>query len=312
MPWLLKLAVSGGVIALLVGQLDGAALRSALEGMRWSWVLLATLVLALGQALCAWRWSLLARGMGLDLGPRRALGHYFSGMFLSLLLPGIIGGDAFRTWWLNRDLGGGRLWMAGASVLAERVNGVYGMLTLAVPAGWLYTGVIPRAWLLVSSAAWGALWLGWFLYPLLERRGRSALRRWGRLPDPQLLQLWWRPGGRWWPALGLSLVFQFMSAVSVWSLSCAVGAEVPLMFCQFLVVTAALILALPVSLAGHGVREGVFVLELGWLGVPPEVATLMGTLLFAVAALGALPGAITLWRRGPVPSPGEVSLDRSR
>ena len=60
----------------------------------------------------------------------------------------------------------------------------------------------------------------------------------------------------------------------------------------------------PISIGGYGVREGSYVLVVGYAGVSATDATLFSLLSAAAFALASLPGALALLvRRRPASSP---------
>ena len=65
-----------------------------------------------------------------------------------------------------------------------------------------------------------------------------------------------------------------------------------------------LVITVPVSIGGFGVREGSYVLLLSYAGVSATDATLFSLLSAAAFALASLPGALALLvRRRPAPPP---------
>jgi uncharacterized membrane protein YbhN (UPF0104 family) len=55
---------------------------------------------------------------------------------------------------------------------------------------------------------------------------------------------------------------------------------------------AGLIMVIPISIAGWGVREGVMVVGFGYLGVAPEAALALSILYGLLMLVVALPGGI--------------------
>lgn len=289
----LKAGVTVAFIVWLAHKVDVAELSAVLAEVDWSLVLLATLLVTLSQVVCAWRWLLLARGMGIVMSPPLALRTYYIGMFFSLFLPGLIGGDVVRGWLINRRMGGGRLLRIGWSILMERVNGVFALVTLAVPAGWYHAQAVPPFWLWAMSGLAALLYGGWPLASPILRSLRRLGWGIGRAFPEELLALW-QPGGRWWSALLLSLSYQIVIACAGLMLDRAVGLGLPLDYYFFAFGSMALISSLPISISGHGVREGVLVVVLGWMGAPAAVATIMGILFFMTHLGGAVAGGV-IW-----------------
>jgi len=294
MAWI-KIALSLGVLGILLWTLDIQAIGMQLARVNVWWVVAACLLLVSGQILSALRWAWLARGLGLSVNTGRKIRLYFLGMFLSLFLPSIIGGDVARGYLLarGREQAG---WPAAASVILERLNGVVGLVSIVavaiwmmpLPALWLYswlTGVV-LLWLLMLSQP---LWWSWFSrLPLPEK-----LSGWKALP---LTGAAFRRA--WLVSLPVSILFQLLVVAAHVLLGMAVGLQLSLPAYAIIVCLVALASALPISLNGLGVREAGYVGLAVYFGGNAEAAAAMAVLWLLVLLLAALPGGMMLWRLG--------------
>ncbi|RMG91111.1 MAG: UPF0104 family protein [Zetaproteobacteria bacterium] len=294
MFWI-KLALSLALLALLGWMLDWSAIGLQLGQANPWYVAGACLLLLAGQVLSAVRWAWIARGLGLQVRTQRKIQLYFLGMFLSLFLPSIIGGDIVRGYLLarhRRDAG----WPAAASVVLERLNGVFGLLLIVsiticlveVDATWRLT------WLVMAGLAWFGMLLHPWWWPMFCR-----------FPVPERLSGWKRLPlegtafhRAWLLALPASVIFQLMVVQAhVW-LGQAAGLDLSWSAYAVLVCLVALASALPLSLNGLGVREAGYVGLAVYFGGQPEAAASMAILWLFVLIVVALPGGIVLWRLG--------------
>ncbi|MFQ5582020.1 MAG: lysylphosphatidylglycerol synthase transmembrane domain-containing protein [Mariprofundaceae bacterium] len=292
---LLKLLLSSALLAWLAWKLDLSAIFLRLQQIDLYWVALACLSLFVGQVLCALRWVWLARGLGLTVRVLRKIQLYFLGMFLSLFLPSIIGGDVARGYLLARgrkDAG----WQAAASVILERINGVYA-LTLLVTACMLFLA-LPGPWWWFWLSAVLFLWLAMVFYPriagyLAQFKSPQWLAGWQALPlsAPEFRSAWWQ-------SLPLSVVFQLLVVQAHVFLGLAVGLELSWAAYGFMVCLVALASALPVSFNGFGIREAGYIGLAVHFGGSSEAAASMALLWVLVLVLTALPGGVVLWRLG--------------
>ena len=62
-------------------------------------------IAALTTVCCAWRWSLVARGLGVGISLRSAVAAYYRSQFLNTTLPGGVLGDVHRAVRHGRDVG---------------------------------------------------------------------------------------------------------------------------------------------------------------------------------------------------------------
>ena len=97
------IAVAAATLAVLVWRLGTGPF---LEGLRTvdGWAVAAASGLAvLTTVCCAWRWRLVARGLGVDLPLDTAVAAYYRSLFLNVTLPGGVAGDVHRGWTHGRD-----------------------------------------------------------------------------------------------------------------------------------------------------------------------------------------------------------------
>ena len=220
------------------------------------------------------RWAAIARGLDLFAPAAAAQAMYFRGMTMNVLLPGAtVSGDVLRAYQLGR-LGHNTLLRAGASVLLDRLSGLWilcacslASLGVALATAWVAPTRDTALYLLALAAA---LALPWVPVPheRLEDARREALASRGAL----VRSAW------------LSVLVQLFSAASLWL--CAQAAGVALSYPLMLAAAAPIFImgAVPLGWGGFGAREAAAVVVLGTLGVPPEQATATA-LLYGVSAL---------------------------
>lgn len=210
---------------------------------------------------------------------------YMIGSFFNNVLPGVIGGDAFRIYYLYKDTD--RPHLSIGSVFGDRYTGFAGLLLLGVivlPFGMRIEGVgevgkiLPVA--LVAFVV-GSLLFVWF------RIGRgfrtlglfyeyfSALLRNFRLLSK---------------TIGISILIQIFGIVSVYFIAKGVGDHIKLIDLCIILPLVIMITTIPVSISGLGIREGAFVFLFGKVGVAPEIATSISLAWFFSYAVGSLPG----------------------
>ncbi|MDX8412342.1 MAG: lysylphosphatidylglycerol synthase transmembrane domain-containing protein [Mariprofundaceae bacterium] len=286
----LKLLISAALLAALLYFLDLGSVLERLAQAELSWVMAALLCLLVGQFLSALRWAWLARGLGLEVRLFRKVYLYFLGMFLSLFLPSIIGGDVARGVLLAKGREG-KGWEAAASIILERLNGVLALVL--VVAACLFFLVLPLAW----------KWTWWVLVicMCLAVAGYQYLHP--RLPD---MAASWRKLSltshafqrAWWKALPVSITFQVLVVQAHVFLGLAVGLSLSWPEYGVMVCLVALASALPLSFNGFGIREGGYVGFAAYFGANGDVAAAMAALWVAVLVLASLPGGLVLWRLG--------------
>ncbi|MDX8391393.1 MAG: lysylphosphatidylglycerol synthase transmembrane domain-containing protein [Mariprofundaceae bacterium] len=285
-----KIAFSAFLLVVLFFYIDINAVLARLQQVNYLWLVLACAMLLVGQVLSAIRWAWLARGLGLTVRTSRKIQLYFLGMFLSLFLPSIIGGDVARGFLLahGRENAG---WKAAGSVILERISGLL-MLT-ALTTVCMFATDIPESWRTIWLLAVVALWIGMLSYPFWHHRLPRLLHRWRGLPidQPRFISAWWR-------GMVLSMVFQILVIATTMLLGYAAGLEMSWAAYGVMVGLVAIASTAPISFNGFGIREAGYVSLAAYFGGNPEAAAVMAALWVIVLAVVAAPGAWVLWQIG--------------
>jgi uncharacterized membrane protein YbhN (UPF0104 family) len=264
-----------------------------LDGVRS--VNLRALAAAAGLAVlttisCAWRWKIVAGGLGIELGLPTAVAAYYRSLFLNVTLPGGIVGDVHRAVSHGREVSDvGRAlravaWERFAGQVVQAVLTVVVLVALPSPA----RSSMP----LVAIAVVAALFC---VVVVTRARPRGARSVWARvrgaaggdIRDALLAR-------RAWPGIALaSAVVVCGHAVTFLIAARTAGATAPPSRMLPLALLVMLAMVLP-SVGGWGPREGATAWAFGaaGLGAAHGVATAVvyGVLVF----VGALPGAAVL------------------
>jgi len=95
------------------------------------------------------------------------------------------------------------------------------------------------------------------------------------------------------PIALLAVIVQALTASIMFVFAYAMGIPLTLMDCLLVTPPVVLLSAVPISIAGWGVREGVMVASLSMIGVTSEnalaISVLLGFTMLANGLLGALP-----------------------
>ena len=304
----LQIAVSGGLLAVLLVQIDLARTADLVRTSDPAPLALALAIFVVTTWLMAWRWQLLLASKGIvePLGWLTRL--YFIGYAAGQVLPTGVGGDAVRIVEHARRRPHAKAEAAGA-VLIERVIGATATLLLvavglAVAVG-RYDDVALLVWVeLVGIAALAVAAFLMFsrqtrqvlaarVFPLgrrlrLERpleRVHAALH--GYRDRPRVLVV----------ALVVTLVAQLARTLAIWLCGEAVGVELSPLVYVILGPLLFLVMLVPFTINGLGVREAFFVAFLARFGVDADAAFATGFLFYVVTVATSIPGGlILLWR----------------
>ena len=93
---MLRLAAGVAVLWFLVRHVGAAPFEDGLRAVTGQAVLAAVTLTALTTVCSAWRWRVVARSLGVDIGLPGAVGAYYRSLFLNSVLPGGVLGDVHR------------------------------------------------------------------------------------------------------------------------------------------------------------------------------------------------------------------------
>jgi glycosyltransferase 2 family protein len=284
--WLIRILVSTGIVVYILVDVNRRHLIDRLSSVDLPLVGVAFLGYLGGQALSAYKWSLLGRSVGFEKPYTSYARFYFIGMFFNCIGVSTISGDVARALYLS---GGRRTILAVGSVLFDRVSGLALLMALGA-AALLVFPQYDLPWPLAASIVGGGtvLVLGWWICPWLVRLLPKTSRM-RRQFDSELAPFW-RDRRLLARVAVVSLLFHVTQVAVQWVLARAAGAAVPFGYAMFYKAVISVMTALPVSVAGLGVREGGYLYFLGRIDVDDSIAVTVGLLWFAVALLAGLVG----------------------
>ncbi len=307
---ILRLAASIGLLAGVLYWLDPRALGAAFSAPHPGW-LAAALALGVPQVvLSAWRWRLTAARLGAHLPLGAAVREYYLATFLNQVLPGGVMGDAARAWRHARkeshfQRGGAAAWQA---VVLERASGQLALLLVVLASLALSPALRSAVHGAFSGPSHTEATLAGLLLALLAL-GLTLSRTRLRVHLSQLRQAARQAllaRGAFLPQLIASLLV-VASYVGVY-LCCMrmIGIDTPLATAAPLIPWVLLAMAIPLSIAGWGVREGAAALLWQAAGLDPAQGVAISISYGAVVLLSSLPGALMLrhGRAVAVPDPG--------
>lgn len=294
---LLKIIVSVGLLILVFSRVGWSAVVSALEQASLGWLALALAVYILGVFVRAVRWRILLPKSDLPgIRTRRLVQLYFVSFFFNTFLPTGIGGDVVRIAEVSPAVGGAT---AASSVIADRAIGLVstGLLalfalpfvrsSLSLPFA-LVTAItaigIPAAfWLLrrYGSKGWSATnRLPALLGPLVNRAGKVA---------KTLAAYSQRELGL---ALAVSLVFAFTNVLTYACIGRALQVDLSLAYYTVVSPVITLMLLIPLSFNGLGIRDITYQALFVPAGVAPDDALAMSLVYHAFNLITAVIGGV--------------------
>lgn len=292
-----KIVVSAALIVFLSRKLDWAAIGTRLEFATPAPLISALFLMVIAIVCAAWRWRVLVRHAAAPLRMKTALQLTFAGMFFGQVLPATVGGDVVRGVLACRT---GLPWRGVvAGIVLDRITALLASILLMF-AGlpWLAARAVgASAPLLWTGLASGALIVMVAVALTLDHVPLpQALARRSWLVSMQALVGQTRRGlasKAGIAALAISLVIHLTTVVIVVLIGKSLGIIIPPL-AGFLVVPLAIFAAaVPVSLNGWGIREGVMVTGFALFGIGGGDALLVSVILGFSVIVAVLPGSLT-------------------
>ncbi|MGY4652894.1 lysylphosphatidylglycerol synthase transmembrane domain-containing protein [Mycobacterium sp. URHB0021] len=278
------------ILAVLVWRVGAGPFVDGLR-LTTAWALAAAVAItSLTTVCCAWRWSLVAGGLGVDVSLRTAVSAYYRSQFLNSTLPGGVLGDVHRGVLHGRavgDLGRGL-----RSVAWERVSGqaVQVLLTVAVVLLLPLPGASLRLVVVWMVAAIAGIVL---VVVLLQGRPGHLPTRIARAVTSDLRGS--VLSRRAWPGIVLTSVVAVMGHIAVFVVAVQVsGTELPAGRLLPLAMIVLLASAVPANIAGWGPREGAAAWVFGAVGLSAAQGVTVAVVYGVLALVAALPGAVML------------------
>jgi uncharacterized protein (TIRG00374 family) len=308
--WALKLAFSATLIVVLLWQfpVSGADLHGILRSANFA-ILAVALVLLLNQTLLsASKWQLILRSHGMDFPLSGLFRSYLIGSFFSTFLPSSYGGDLVRISDVARSTG--RTFESAAAVVLERLSGLAALTGVGAIASvyianayeqpsffWLAAMLAGILVMLVTVFTPGVLGLA---APVVNRIPVGALHKLFHKVE-NVVRHYVSEQALIAKILLISLAFQVLAYTIFFLYMKAVNVDVPYLYCLAFVPILYLLEALPVSVAGIGLREAGLIYFLGLLGLSSAEAIAVSIVAVAMRYAVNLTGGVMFAFRRELP-----------
>jgi hypothetical protein len=278
----LKLIVSSSLLYIVFSRTGVRQVFSLLKDIHFSAFFSAVLLYIIAQLLSTVRWKLLLPD---TLRIKKLFSLYLIGSFFNTVLPGLIGGDAVKAFYLYRATGRGGLTVA--SIFMDRYIGFVMLIiicTLAFPFGYSYFHNSPVSWVFPFIVL--IFIITSFL--IFGFRFGKRIQILSELYD--YFHSYRNKKGIVIKALLISALVQLSGFFAVYILALGLGVHIPFLACLIFIPLIIMFTALPISISGIGIREGAFVLFFGLIGIRQDVATALSLSWFIANATGSLLG----------------------
>jgi len=300
-----KVVLSVGLFAFLFQRVKWSEVKATFEHTRPEWMVAAFLMMFGSNVLGSYQWHRLLHVVKIRIPFWKVCAYYHVGLFFNNFLPANIGGDIFRISDAARY--GPSKTAALSAVAMDRIVGLLAMATLALVTTLPALDRFHLTLIYVALVGFFALcaFLLWAVFHprvlpslegLLKRIGLASL-------SPHLDELAVHFAGYrgervlFAKMLLVALVTQVMRIGVHVLVARSLGLDVPLVYFFLFVPLLAVVVSLPISLNGIGVREGAGILVFGLIGVDRAHAfSLQFTTYLVAVAVSLLGGLVFLVR----------------
>lgn len=285
---LLKISVSSVLLYIVLSKTGPKFVYSTLKNVNPFAFISAIILYLFAQFISTLRWRLF---ISEKMRIKKLFSIYLIGSFFNNLLPGLIGGDAVKGFYLYKTIGKGSLTFA--SIFMDRYIGFVTLILIcmfAYPFGYSYIKGSPLIWtfplilliFIIASILFFNFRLGSKITVLSEFYSYFNSYR-----EKKWLIL---------KTLLLSLIIQTSGILSVYILALGFGKHIPFTACLIFLPLIIMFSAVPISLSGIGVREGAFVLLFRLIGIRPDVSTAISLSWFLSGVIVNLLGLVEYLR----------------
>ena len=264
-----RIALTFAIGGWVYSRVDWHGLGQSVEAASASELAVAMALQVVAAFVAAQRWRLLLRAGGIVVSLWSALRLSLIGLFFSLFMLGSTGGDALRFTEALRHAPGRKAALL-LSLVQDRAFGLGSLLLLL--SGLFAAGYRGRTADEAMRAVIGIVFIGAVAFAAsglvlaLAKTasagvaGLASNRAWGLVVSGY-------PGPLSLPVLGLSLLNHALNMASACFVAWALGISLPACSVSVIFGVAAILLSLPITIAGIGVRDGSLIWLFGTFGM---------------------------------------------
>lgn len=273
---ILKLVVSSLALVFVFNKIDLPSLWALLKKCHVLLLILAGIFFILSKVISAFRLNYFFRSVDISLHEVANLKLYWLGMFYNLFLPGGIGGDGYKVFYLKKR----QNYPVKKSILAtvfDRLSGLLALILLCLFfALFIPEKPISNPCLLIISG------FGIIIFYVV-------VHHWFNLfyPTLHITNL-------------LAFLTQLSQVISAFLILKALGNETHTIEYLFVFLLSSVVAVIPFTIGGIGAREIAFLYASSYLNLDTSLSIALSLLFFFITALVSLFGIIYVYRSGAI------------
>lgn len=231
-------------------------------------ILVALLAFVLSKLVSAYRLNQFLGKIGIKISESFNLRLYLLGMYYNLFLPGGIGGDGYKIYFLSRkfDVKTKNIFW---TILVDRLIGVLALFCLAILFYYtvsLFENFRPFVWVLIPiSIAVAYLLLRHFFSHFISLFVKTGLQ---------------------------SVAVQALQVLSALFILYSLNVQENIVGYLFIFLLSSIVAVLPLTVGGIGSREFTFMLGAQWIGLDIDISIALSLIFYLITAFTSLWGII--------------------
>jgi uncharacterized membrane protein YbhN (UPF0104 family) len=267
----LKIVLSILAVYLVIDKIDLTKTKTIFASINYGWLALGFFIFTLSRIVGARRLNLYFSQTGLKLSEILNLKLYYLGMFYNLFLPGGIGGDGYKIFFLNRHFQVKKISLLKATLL-DRVSGLFALIFLAA-IFFMFTSFIS----LFGLSIFWPLAVALLIFPLSYLFNLLLFKTF--LPIFKSSTIY-------------AILLQGLQALSALFILYALNENAYLSDYLTIFLISSVVAVLPVSIGGIGARELTFVYLLEFLQRDYNIGVALSVLFFLFTFFSSLWGVV--------------------
>jgi len=306
---ILRVLISGAVLYVLARKMAWHEFFGYIAHARAQYLVCGLVIIGITMFLGTYRWRMLLHVQGIDIPFSKLFPMNMIGQFFNSFLLGVTGGDVIKIYYVTQASPERRT-AAGLSVIYDRILGLVGIMVwglILTTSGYAFLTSTPEthqavwSFLLICAAAAagisGAFALPWVrkhsgLWKLEQKLPfhrtlenlSNAFQRYAQSPLENLV------------VLSLSIFIHGCIFLTMYMTALSIGMHTSFWQLAAIVSIVNVLIAVPINVAGLGVREALFVYFFILVQVPKEQAVTFSLLGFGLNLVWSLIGGIFYMR----------------
>ena len=306
-----RIGLALGLLTILFSRVGWHDVVEAFASLAWWWIPVLISIRILALFVQSQRWRLFLADQRIRPSGARLFRSYWIARFFNNFLPGQLGGDAYRVLY-GLDPGVSRTQIA-SSVVAERIAGLIGLMSIAAAGGWAGYQLMRASGLGLLPMAATAMAIGLLVIAIRPTLATSLAGLARALPVSRVSHLLAHLASALLAHVGqratlvagivLSAIFYALLAFESFLALRAFGVEIDPASVLVVAPTIALIMSMPITINGWGTAEVASVFLYTQFGVAETDALSMALLTrLNFLLMGGMGGLLYLWQSWHAPA----------